>query len=368
MLGALDFICKKSWFERGFILQISPHQYLIGQGGEEVFSQPSFGFYRQTFWTQNEANWWVPAKYSFVSRQELIDFLNLNSQISTPSFEKTSSPSFVEFQQMYYQIQNQIKQEYLQKAVPAFYEEWKGRPHLLYFLANFFKSSISSQGYLYGFWQSSQGFLGCSPEILFSVKGDSFCTMALAGTTNCLNPYFLKDQKEKKEQGYVIQSIETSLKEEVSWTKNFQKEMTYGSLKHLCQYKKGKLKKPFRFYRMIKKLHPTAALGAYPQKEGLHWLSQQPSQKKRRYFGSPVGYIHRGQAFCLVAIRGLEWQNRLIKIHSGAGIVQESSLQKEWRELFLKREQIKLAFFKNKDIHNLSEREKDTEKQIKDNR
>ena len=111
---------------------------------------------------------------------------------------------------------------------------------------------------------------------------------------------------------------------------------------------KGELSSPssfFDFSLFCEKLHPTAALGGYPAKKAFEWLEQEPTQKRKRFFGAPFGFFNgKDKAFCLVALRSLEWTDSETHIYSGGGLVKESNLQKEWRELFLKREQVKNLF------------------------
>jgi isochorismate synthase EntC len=77
-------------------------------------------------------------------------------------------------------------------------------------------------------------------------------------------------------------------------------------------------------------LHPTAALGAYPQKEGGKWLKEQ--EYDRNFFGSPFGLLYQGQAKCLVAIRQVEYTPKNFSLIAGCGILQESDEEREWQE------------------------------------
>ena len=169
--------------------------------------------------------------------------------------------------------------------------------------------------------------------------------MAIAGTYTSSSSSLFKDQKETKEQHFVLQGIKESLQDLVRWRKEISYERHFYELKHLCTELEGELKDFFDPSMICDKLHPTAALGGYPTKKVFHWLSQLPSQEQRGFFGAPFGFFDGvDQFFCIVSIRGLQWDLKRIQVSSGCGVIAESSLQKEWRELFLKREQVKKLF------------------------
>jgi menaquinone-specific isochorismate synthase len=46
----------------------------------------------------------------------------------------------------------------------------------------------------------------------------------------------------------------------------------------------------------------------------------------------------------LVAIRMVAWHGEEVRIPSGCGVIEESRLVNEWRELRLKREAVRAAF------------------------
>ena len=338
-------INKKSWLKEGLLLQISKDKYFLGEGPFERTSKATKGIYCPDFFLKEKKPWIVPKKYTFVNRKELEDLLDIekleSSNLST-DFKIAQPVSFLDLQTNYFKIQNKIKSGEIQKMLIFTCEKLKGQVHVLDCLKKSFKKSQKFSSYLYGIWNNQKGLMGLTPEILFSVKESQFFTMALAGTSQYPGPCLFYNSKEVKEHAYVIQDIEESLKGLVSWTSENTYEKPSHNIKHLCTEKFGKLKKPFCFSEYINKLHPTAALGSYPKKDFKKHLKNQD----RSFFGSPIAYFDgKDQAFCLVAIRNIEWEQDMIRVASGAGIVQESDLQKEWQELNQKREQIKRIFF-----------------------
>src|SRR5213075_2104268 len=100
------------------------------------------------------------------------------------------------------------------------------------------------------------------------------------------------------------------------------------------------------FAEMVRRLHPTAALGVWPRTEaGERWLRDADRGVKRRTFGAPFG-IERDDhsVLALVAIRNVQWSRDAIRVGSGAGLLPESRLEREFDELRQKREQVKALF------------------------
>ena len=245
------------------------------------------------------------------------------------------------------QLQQKIRQGVLKKGVPVFFE----RIHTPFSLITFLKvllqktEAFSHEGFLYGAWNAKGGFLGFTPEMLFSFSRNNLSLMALAGTSPYPGPSLFRDSKEVQEHQFVIQGLKDSLKSQIVWKHFCSKEKKFGSLKHLCTKMEGMLKAPKDFVFLCQKLHPTAALSGFPKQAALQWLRHNPQQKMRGYFGAPFGFFDgKEEGFCLLALRGVEWDSQGFRLGSGCGLVEFSILQKEWRELLLKRNQIKQFF------------------------
>jgi menaquinone-specific isochorismate synthase len=97
------------------------------------------------------------------------------------------------------------------------------------------------------------------------------------------------------------------------------------------------------FAEIVRRLHPTAALGVSPRSEaGERWLREADRGVKRRTFGAPFGLeLVDHRALALVAIRNVQWHADSLRVGSGAGLLAESYLEREFEELREKREQVK---------------------------
>src|SRR5688572_28381128 len=66
---------------------------------------------------------------------------------------------------------------------------------------------------------------------------------------------------------------------------------------------------------------------------------------KRRTFGAPFGVEREDRsALALVAIRNVQWEGERVRVGSGAGLLPESELDREFEELRQKRDQVKALF------------------------
>ena len=100
------------------------------------------------------------------------------------------------------------------------------------------------------------------------------------------------------------------------------------------------------FAEMVRRLHPTAALGVSPRTEaGERWLRETDRHVRRRTFGAPFGLEREDHsAIALVAIRNVQWDGERLRIGSGAGQLPESDVEHEFEELRQKRDQVKALF------------------------
>ena len=94
---------------------------------------------------------------------------------------------------------------------------------------------------------------------------------------------------------------------------------------------------------LIRRLHPTPALGPLPRTEEtmkmlVGWRDRLGCPPR---FGAPFGLLKDGVFRSVVAIRGVHWDGADICIPSGCGVIEASRLVNEWREIRLKREAVK---------------------------
>jgi menaquinone-specific isochorismate synthase len=247
--------------------------------------------------------------------------------------------------------------------------------------------------HLYGVWDESEGVLGATPEILFSgnLLG-KIETCAVAGTRLKppakvlpsrppevlpeVLPELLNDPKELQEHRFVIEGICSSLR---AFARTFERafvdavasapfsvpveievgvtrELQLPSLSHLMTPISIDLTALSRamsesvkvfplFEELVRKLHPTPALGGFPRDQAQIWLRTVKTMPGRMRFGAPFGIVNeQGEAHCVVGIRNIQWKDSVVLIGAGCGIIVESDLDREWKELLGKIQSIRRIF------------------------
>jgi isochorismate synthase EntC len=200
--------------------------------------------------------------------------------------------------------------------------------------------------HVYGFWRNEEGVLGATPEVLFSYKDQLLETMALAGTCpkseSSSRESLLRDEKEMQEHRFVVEDLVNLFKGQGTLEVEGPTILELPTLYHLkTDIRVRGFSGGGNMLELIKKLHPTPALGVAPRKAGYQWMSALPGQNDRGRFGGPFAFLSDEEALCLVGIRNIQWNRQSSMIGSGCGIVAASELEREWRELFQKRFSVK---------------------------
>jgi isochorismate synthase EntC len=192
--------------------------------------------------------------------------------------------------------------------------------------------------------------------MLFATEGRGYQTLALAGTRPVDRAKeLMRDPKEQLEHRMVVEDIVRRLAPFGNVEVDPIRIIELPSIAHLAT--------PIRFEEsgadrmsfadIVRRLHPTAALGAWPRTEaGGRWLREADRGVKRRTFGAPFGLEREdGRGLALVAIRNVQWHEDAVRVGSGAGVIAESRLEREFEELREKREQVKALFGVTTPVH-----------------
>ena len=187
------------------------------------------------------------------------------------------------------------------------------------------------------FWHHPKGdtWVGASPEQLFSFHSGLFTTMALAGTLphNTLEEYHW-GEKEKTEQGWVRDTLQKDL-EELFPSAAVKCSLTFtrraGNLVHLCNELSVEAQ-TINTIALLKKLHPTPAVGGIPVEEGMHFLAENESLDRAYYTGFFGPVMGESQIDLFVNLRCAQILPEGLLLFVGAGITQDSDPEKEWEE------------------------------------
>jgi len=207
---------------------------------------------------------------------------------------------------------------------------------------NLLTQSINSYDFYYSF-EPQSAFMAISPERLYKRDGNLITSDSLAGTRargvdndddKRLETQLLKSKKEINEHNFVTNSIIDSLssiskevmKLEVAKVKKFK------NVQHIHLEIKAILNDNISDEEIINMLHPTPAVGGVPKEKAMEYINQF-EHFDRGWYAAPVGYISKNTAEFCVAIRsGLVRENTL-NIFTGAGIIQDSVAEYEWKEI-----------------------------------
>lgn len=181
-------------------------------------------------------------------------------------------------------------------------------------------------------------WMGASPEIFVTQKGQHYQTVALAGTQRNLgipleNVFW--GEKEVEEQAIVERYIEDKLQKQKV---NYQKTVPYTS-------KAGKvlhLKTKFRFrptsdlFGFLKLLHPTPAVCGIPKQAAKDFIVHH-EQHERGYYSGFLGPLNiEKESNLFVNLRCMQVFKDKFALYVGGGITADSIGEKEWEETEIK--------------------------------
>ena len=322
----------------------SDGRILLGRGPfEPRASAPAEGvaFYRNDFGLGDAKPWLVPSEVSWLEVDEAVErFPSTAPQVAWDELEATH------FASVFQEVSGAIRRGTFEKTVPVVVEEGQLVDGSVDALAGM---AMRADGPLvpYGYRCGEHGFVGQSPEYLLRVKGRDLRTMALAGTARAEERDVLAvDEKEIREHEFVAQALVSKLGELGTLERGARGIMALGPIVHFHTPITVTLDREEEIDSLIKRLHPTPALGPLPRTAEtmaalLNWRRRLGAPAE---FGAPFGAVADGDFQGIVSIRGLWWQAERVSLPAGCGVIEPSRLVNEWRELRLKRSAVKERF------------------------
>ncbi len=331
-----DFTDSMAWLAR------TDGSTVIGHGPfseSSVAPTQGIAFYLQNFDLSDPKPWKIPTHAETLRTENLPSFFSISPAI-IPDWE---SPDPGLFSVIFQEVTACIKSGIFEKTVPVVTES--GFASVL--PASAIVTAMARQIaplHSYGWVHPTHGFAGATPELLFALDGDRLETMALAGTARSEDRgVFAVDEKEIREHEYVAQTLVAKLQDLGQVERLSREILDLGTIVHFLTTIHVALQVPQTAEALLKRLHPTPALGPLPRtgqtlQKLYDWRQRLecPTQ-----FGAPFGVWENGRFDAIVAIRGIWWEGRKLKLPAGCGIIEASRLVNEWRELRLKREAVK---------------------------
>lgn len=182
--------------------------------------------------------------------------------------------------------------------------------------------------------EESGKWLMASPEVLIEKSGDSWKTMALAGTMTTPGPW---SEKNRREQNLVERYILNCLGRYCYVIKRRPpKTVSAAKLYHL--------RTDFEFYvnndsdaiEVLSDLHPTPAVCGIPKDKALDIILNNESIDRKYYSGFCGPFGVDGENHLFVSLRCMEIEGCECHLYAGGGLLQESDEETEWNETEVK--------------------------------
>jgi menaquinone-specific isochorismate synthase len=332
-------------------IQTAPGRVFIGWGPFEQlpFRRPDRpAFFVADFFLDDPHPWRHPAAWEETTFDELAS-----------RFEERGAPrvawdaaSAEEFTKLFDSAHAAMERGDFKKIVPVIFEAGRFTERCdewwRWFFTRLGQLPAGMRGYGYSY--QNHGMAGATPEFLFESAARGYRTMALAGTRPVARAEeLLRDPKELREHRFVVDDIVRRLAPFGNIEIGLLGTLRLPKIAHLITpifFSESGGSERMSFSEMVRRLHPTAALGVSPRSEaGERWLREVDRGVKRRTFGAPFGLEREDHtALALVAIRNLDWSGEHVRVGSGAGLLLESRVEREFEELREKREQVKALF------------------------
>lgn len=177
-------------------------------------------------------------------------------------------------------------------------------------------------------------WMAATPETLLKANGNSFQTMALAGTQKFQGDESVDWQKkEREEQRLVTDFIWNSLEpivSEIELTAPYTSKA--GNLLHIRTDIKGELNKSQDLGNVISTLHPTPAVCGLPKAEARAFILANEGYG-REYYAGFLGELNRSNGTDLyVNLRCMKVSANKAQLFMGCGITKDSDAEKEFFE------------------------------------
>lgn len=320
------------YFPKFFLKQRGDGYLTIGHGSSD---ETGLSFGGQAFHSQACCDIWAGFPNSFFFNPKQLHFfpwVAAQSPFTLPNLlSYNHKPHLTEWINLVEDAKKQIKNQKFKKVVLA-RQTSLTFGHVIDPLTIWkVLSPMGNQTSLFLFQIDDQTtWMGATPENLFRRKELKLFTEAVGGTKLIQDQW---TQKEKDEFQFIYDFLDIKLRsccENIQWSSLHEKN--FGKIVHLYQKAEATLTPTMTDRKLVELLHPTPALGGYPQKEALEYIIQN-EPFSRGWYGSPIGFFSQKESHVSVGIRSVLIRKNEIFLFVGAGIVEESDALKEWEEL-----------------------------------
>lgn len=242
---------------------------------------------------------------------------------------------------------NEIQHGELEKVVLARETRltFTSKIHLTRVIGNLRHNQANS--YIFAFEMGDDCFVGATPERLVKKENHQILSTCLAGSIGrgstmdedtALGEALLNDKKNLIEHGVVVHMIKEAMQEVCETISVPDGPTLYKTrhIQHLYTPVIGHARENTSLLSVVEKLHPTPALGGFPQEKALKKI-REIELLDRGWYGAPIGWLDfKGDGEFAVGIRSGLIQNQEISLFAGCGIVEDSDPVSEYYETKMK--------------------------------
>jgi anthranilate synthase component I len=205
--------------------------------------------------------------------------------------------------------------------------------------------AVNPSPYMYYFDFGKFKITGASPEPLIKIKGSRVMTYPIAGTRRrgrnagedrILIKSLLNDEKEKAEHNMLVDLARNDLgrvcKYDSVKVKKYMGVEKYSHVIHLVSRVEGILDKRKSIFDALKSVFPAGTLSGAPKIRAMQIISELEPDRRGPY-GGTVGYFgYDGNLDSCITIRTAVIKDGTAYIQAGAGIVNDSRPENEYKE------------------------------------
>lgn len=318
-------------FESGAICSLDSKKCLIGYG-KQTWSESPLQYpvwYAPDFFLKNKAPYLQFSSTEEITTEDLLKRI----KEKTPVPHAFNPLEWTHFEHFF----DKFRQSDLKKVVPYVVKHATGSVCTQSMLYHALSYQIKNpRTAIYGFWNEKEGMLGATPELIISLdQNGTLRSDACAGTLPiALANSMLANPKLIDEHNYVIDGLRRALSSFGEVLVGKTEVAKFSKIAHLFTPIEMKGIASNSINEIVKKIHPSPAIGAFPKEEGLAFLHEQEEKIPRGRFGAPFGvFKSKDEARIYLAIRNIQWEKEKMKLMAGCGIVPESLLNEEKNEI-----------------------------------
>ena len=205
--------------------------------------------------------------------------------------------------------------------------------------------NLNPSPYMYHLKQDSKTIIGASPEMLVRITKDKVETFPIAGTREItdneekntqLAEELLHDEKEIAEHTMLVDLGRNDIGKVCKFgtvrPETLMQIKRFSHVQHIVTHVVGKLDPKYDMFDAFKAVFPAGTVSGAPKVRAMEIIDELETESRGPYAGA-VGYFsYNGCCDFAIAIRSIFLNKNSGFIQSGAGIVSDSILEKEFKE------------------------------------